>query len=87
MQVDPIKPVLKAPKTKRLKLEVVEPLSTVAFRFSWRRYTTEPPMDYLQGLNGVKDFTGSAASLVFSKAASTSGSGAGAYTRSRFRST
>ena len=44
-------------------------------------------MDYLQGLNGVKDFTGSAASLVFSKAASTSGSGAGAYTRSRFRST
>ena len=39
MQVDPIKPTLKAPGTKRLKLRYDGPLSNVAFKFNLRRYT------------------------------------------------
>jgi hypothetical protein len=39
MQVDPIKPKLKPPGTKRLKLNYDEPLSTFAFDFKLRRYT------------------------------------------------
>ena len=38
MQVDPIKPTLKTPGTKRLKLEYGGLLSSVAFRFNVRRY-------------------------------------------------
>jgi len=38
VQVDPIKPTLKAPGTKRLKLECDELLSKFAFRFNLRRY-------------------------------------------------
>ena len=38
MQVDPIKPTLKAPGTKRFKLGFDGPLSTSAFRFNLRRY-------------------------------------------------
>ena len=38
MQVDPIKPALKAPGTKCLKLNCDEPLSNVAFKFNLRRY-------------------------------------------------
>ena len=41
MQVDPIKPVLKPPKTKRLKVKVDEPLSSFAFKFNLRRYITD----------------------------------------------
>ena len=40
MQVDSIKPVLKARKSKRLKLKVDEPLSSFAFNFNLRRYST-----------------------------------------------
>ena len=39
MQVDPIKPKLKLPGTKRLKLKCDTPLSDFAFRFQLRRYT------------------------------------------------
>ena len=39
MQVDPIKPTLKAPGTKRLKLKYDEPLSKFAFKFNLRRYS------------------------------------------------
>ncbi len=39
VQVDPIKPTLKAPGTKRLKLEYDEPLSNFAFKFNLRRYS------------------------------------------------
>jgi hypothetical protein len=39
VQVDPIKPTLKASGTKRLKLQYDEPLSKVAFKFNLRRYT------------------------------------------------
>ena len=38
MQVDPIRPTLKLPGTKRLKLECDEPLSNFAFNFNLRRY-------------------------------------------------
>ena len=38
VQVDPIKPTLKPPGTKRLKLEYDEPLSSFAFNFKLRHY-------------------------------------------------
>ena len=38
MQVDPIKPTLKAPGTKRLKLQYDEPPSSFALKFKLRRY-------------------------------------------------
>jgi len=40
VQVDPIKAVLKAPGTMRLKLKYDKQLSNVAFKFNLRRYTT-----------------------------------------------
>jgi len=39
VQVDPIKPKLKPPGTKRLKLKYDELLSTFAFKFNLRRYS------------------------------------------------
>jgi hypothetical protein len=39
VQVDPFKPTLKAPGTKRLTLKSDELLSNFAFKFSFRRYT------------------------------------------------
>jgi len=39
VQVDPIKPTLTAPGTKRLKLKCDGPLSIFAFNFNLRRYT------------------------------------------------
>ena len=42
VQVDPIKPTLKASGTKRLKLTHVKLLSSFAFKFNLRRYTTAP---------------------------------------------
>ena len=39
MQVDPIKPTLKAAETKRLKLKYHKLLSNIAFNFNLRRYT------------------------------------------------
>ena len=39
MPVDPIKPNLKPPGTKRLKLNCHMPLSDHAFKFKLRRYT------------------------------------------------
>jgi len=38
VQVDPFKPKLKPPGTKRLKLKHDEPLSSFDFNFSLRRY-------------------------------------------------
>ena len=40
VQVDPIKPTLKAPGIKRLKLKHDKPLSNVAFKFNLHRYTS-----------------------------------------------
>jgi hypothetical protein len=39
VQVDPVKPVLKAPGTQRLKLELEKLLSNFGFKFNLRRYT------------------------------------------------
>jgi hypothetical protein len=39
VQVDPIKPMLKAPKAKRLNLKIDEPHSSFAFKCNLRRYT------------------------------------------------
>jgi len=41
VQIDPIKPKLKPPGTKRLKLNCDELLSTSAFKFNLRRYNLE----------------------------------------------
>jgi len=41
VQVDPIKPKLKASGTKRLTLQSDEPLSNVAFKIDLRRYTED----------------------------------------------
>ena len=41
MQVDPIKPTLKAPGTKRLNLKNDEPLSNFGFKFNLRPYSME----------------------------------------------
>ena len=41
MQVDPIKPKLKAPGTKRLKLKYDKLLSSSAFKFNLHRYIKE----------------------------------------------
>jgi len=41
VQVDPIKPTLKAPGTKLLKVISDEPLSSVGFKINLRRYNTE----------------------------------------------
>ena len=41
MEVDSIKPKLKAPGTKRLKRTSREPHSNFAFKFNLRRYTQE----------------------------------------------
>jgi len=38
VQVDPLKPILKAPGTKRLKLKYDQLLSNLAFNFNLRRY-------------------------------------------------
>ena len=42
MQVDPIKPALKAVGTKRLKLNYDGPLSKIAFNFNLRRFNKAP---------------------------------------------
>jgi hypothetical protein len=39
VQVDPVKPMLKPPETKRLKPKCDGPLSNFAFEFNLRRYT------------------------------------------------
>jgi hypothetical protein len=39
VQVDPVKPTLKPPGTKHLKLKSDKPLSKFAFNFNLRRYT------------------------------------------------
>ena len=45
VQVDPVKPTLKAPGTKRLKLKYVTSLSNFAFKFKLRRYSWDPNAD------------------------------------------
>ena len=46
--VHPIKPTLKAPETKRLKLKYVTLHSTFAFKFNLRRYNTDFVLDLVR---------------------------------------
>jgi len=41
VQIDPIKPILKAPGTKRFKLRYDGPLSNFAFKFHLRHYIVD----------------------------------------------
>ena len=45
VQVYPIKPMLKAPGTKRLKLKCDEMPSNIAFKFNLRRYIWARPAE------------------------------------------
>ena len=74
MQVEPTKPVLKAPGIKLLKLEYDEPLSKFAFKFNLRRYTEAD-------LEVVVKLIDSERNGSISKAEFASGLVAGAYTR------
>jgi len=85
VQVEPMKSMLKAPGTKRLKLHNDEPPPNVAFKFNLRRYSVgldpdveETAAEWFQSL-GYRVLTG--------ENHLTKGFWAGAYTRSRFRST
>jgi len=49
VQVDPIKPTLKAPGTNCSKLEYDEPLSKIAFNYYLRRYNKEIPLASMVG--------------------------------------
>ena len=48
VQVDPMKPMLKAPGITRLKLQHDEPPSRFAFNFNLRRYSKGKHMQMLQ---------------------------------------
>jgi len=50
MQVDPIKPTVKVPGTKRLKLICDILLSTSAFKFNLRRYNLEDTEELVTGV-------------------------------------
>ncbi len=45
VQVEPMKPMLKAPGTKRLKLKYDGPLSFCALKMNLRRYNTDSEKD------------------------------------------
>jgi len=49
VQVDPIKPKVKAPGTERLKPNYDEPLSNFAFNFNLRRYSMASKEPHWQG--------------------------------------
>jgi len=54
VQVDPIKPKLKPPGAKRLKLECDEPLSKLGFKFNLRRYSWDSRMDTSSAAAGIE---------------------------------
>ena len=97
MQVDPIKPTLKAPGSERLKLKYDEPLSNFAFNIYLRRYTEvqiEESIDadyenIVAGDNTVKEYLrqGSEQRKALGLEDLGNVSKAGAYTRPLFSST
>jgi hypothetical protein len=46
VQIDPMKPMLKPPRTKRLKLKCDILLSSYSFKFNLRRYTSASPRSH-----------------------------------------
>ena len=81
MQVDPIKPTLKAPGTKRLKLHTDEPLSNLAFKCNLRRYIVGDDGTVMLTLSDGSVLAASAGGAVAYAPA------AGAYTRPLLTST
>ena len=53
MQVDPIKPMLKPPGTKRLRLEYDGLLSNFGFKFNLRRHTEAMKSDVVNFFYGM----------------------------------
>ena len=65
MQIDPIKPKLKPPGIKRLKLKYDELLSRFAFKFNLRRYIKDDELTWLLAGSLIIDMEGGGASLPF----------------------
>jgi len=81
VQVDPIKFILKAPRTKLLKLKYDVPLLNFAFKFNLRRYTKGGAFRMVYGSSGTCtdcDFKSNSGSSFVTHAA------AGVCTRCRF---
>ena len=53
MQIDPVKPMLNQPESKRLKLKCDKLLSTIGFNFNLRRHTKGAENAALRERNGV----------------------------------
>jgi hypothetical protein len=64
VQVDPLKPMMKAPRTKHLKPYYDEPPSNFAFKFNMRRYNAAAAMSDGAALNRLAKFASSEALLV-----------------------
>jgi len=58
VQVDPVKPTLKAPGTKRLKLKYDELLSNFVLKFSLRRYMKSAGFEVTEEADLVKSAAG-----------------------------
>jgi len=68
VQIDPIKPTLKPPVTKRLKLKYHVTLSNFAFKFNLRRHNKGDVWNFLNGIEGryktqCKEFNSQQSSL------------------------
>ena len=87
MQVDPIKPMLKAPGSELLKLNSDEPLSTLAFKFNLRCYAEEDTSRSLLTSNFASESLTSPSSETFGEDDVPDAPMAGAYTRSLLSST
>jgi hypothetical protein len=54
VQVDPIKPMLKAPGIKRLKLQYHQRLLNIGFKFNLRRYIKVSLLNFFVTLDGLE---------------------------------
>ena len=80
MQVDPVKPTLKAPGPKRSKLQYDELLSSFPFRFNLRRYTSEAATAYTMPTSSSSGLSSEAPGLgggLYSPVGGGGGSGGG----------
>jgi len=86
VQVDPINPTLKAPVSKRLKVNFNIPLSSFAFKFNLRRYSTVVNQTMFLKTNGTGAF-GKITIVVLPPELDMALPSAGAYTRPLLSST
>ena len=84
VQVEPMKPTLKAPGSTCLKLKYDEPPSEFAFKFNLRRYTMASTVD---GLDEAYDGLNTTECCTVTVSVADNDSPAGAYTRSILSST